>query len=192
MAHEEWRDVVGYEGLYQISNLGRVKSLDRLVNRNGSTLTIHGRMRKVLIDTQNGYPYLMLNKNGRGSKAYIHRLIAEAFIPNPNHYECVDHINGVRTDSYLGNLRWCSRLQNVRFAIDMGTIRPQDKSSFMKSGIVQEASRKVCSKPVIRSDGKRYQSIREAAKDTGVAQTNISAVLHGKRPTCGGFTFSFA
>ena len=189
MAHEEWRDVVGYEGIYQISSIGRVKSLNRLDNRGR---IVHGRMRRVQIDPQNGYPCVQLYKNNKGHKGYIHRLIAEAFLPNPHGYECVDHINGVRTDSYLGNLRWCSRLQNIRFAIDAGTIRPQDKADFLRSGIAQEAARKANNRAVVRSDGKKYESITAAAKDVGHSKSNVWAVIRGIKKTCGGYSFRYA
>lgn len=95
---EVWKDIVGYEGLYQVSNLGRVKSLRRK----------YRTKEKILKQTDNGFGYLYvkLTKGSKSSNFRTHRLVAIAFVPNPNNFTIVDHINGDRTDSRSFNLRW--------------------------------------------------------------------------------------
>ena len=105
---EIWKDVIGYEGLYQVSNLGRVKSLDRFCIDGRKR---YGQIMKQVI-TNGGYFAVGLRK-GKGQKRYlVHRLVAEAFIPNTDNKPCVDHINTIRTDNRVCNLRWCTYKEN--------------------------------------------------------------------------------
>ena len=101
-----WKNVVGFEGLYQISNFGNVKSLKR------------GRAREDKImkceKEYTGYLRVRLYKDGKGKKLSVHRLVALAFIENPNNYETVDHINRIKIDNRVENLRWASyTMQNL-------------------------------------------------------------------------------
>lgn len=121
---EEWRDIKGYEGLYQVSSLGRVRSLDRIsfhLNRWG-TLTktrIRGRIRRTNI-SNSGYSYLPLSKNGNDYCAKIHRLVAEAFIPNPYNYPEVNHKDGNKQNNIVSNLEWCTHSMNHIHAVATG------------------------------------------------------------------------
>jgi hypothetical protein len=106
---EEWRDVVGYEGIYQVSSLGRIKRILVSSGTPGGLLTPK---------YQNGYPCVHLcgNGNGRGLY-YVHRLVARAFLGEaPRGKPEVNHIDGNRADSSLHNLEWCDRSYNVRDA----------------------------------------------------------------------------
>ena len=90
---EIWKDIKGYEGLYQISNTGKVKSLTRCINsKSGRKLLIKEKIRKTTTTTA-GYEYVVLAKKGKNKTLLIHRLVAENFIPNPNNYSCVNHID---------------------------------------------------------------------------------------------------
>ena len=102
---EIWKDIEGYEGLYKISNLGRVKSL----NYNNT-----GKERILKLGGNRGnYPQVELGKNGERRTCLVHRLVAEAFIPNPDNKPCVDHINTIKTDNRVENLRWVTRKENA-------------------------------------------------------------------------------
>lgn len=101
---EIWKDIEGYEGKYQVSNLGRVKSLN--YKRTGKERVIR------LNFNNGGYLLVDLWKNGKGKKYTIHRLVAQAFISNPCNKPCVDHINTIQTDNRVENLRWVSYKEN--------------------------------------------------------------------------------
>lgn len=105
MEEEVWKPIKDYEGLYEISNLGRVKSL----NYGG---TGKGKVLKN-IERSNGYLGVRLTKNGKTKAFKVHRLVAEAFIPNPEDKPCVDHINTIKNDNRVENLRWATHKENM-------------------------------------------------------------------------------
>ena len=113
---EIWKDIKDFEGIYQVSNLGRVRGLDRIVvNVNGKRNSIKGRIIKP-ITRQTGYVVYGLNKGGKAYKRYAHRLVAQAFIPNPNNYPEVNHINEFnKSDNSVDNLEWCTRDYNSHY-----------------------------------------------------------------------------
>lgn len=103
----EWRWINGYEGLFVITNDLKVISLPRKGTLGGEI--------KPQLNIENGYYRVSLTKNNHRKKIMLHRLIAEHFITNPNNYPKVDHINGIKTDNRIENLRWCSQAENTRF-----------------------------------------------------------------------------
>jgi hypothetical protein len=111
---EIWRDIPGYEGYYQISNLARIKSNFRLAKvRKGVFRPIVERIRKNM-KTPDEYLTIGLSLNGKIITYYIHRILAEIFIPNPNKYPTINHINGIKHDCRLENLEWCTYSYNTR------------------------------------------------------------------------------
>lgn len=134
MLKEIWKDVVGFEGLYKISNYGNVKSLCREILVKG----VHNCLRKqkykekILkrgLSKKKGtkYNYFMyrLSKNGKLYSLKEHRLVAEAFLKNENNYKCIDHIDGNPKNNFYKNLRWCSQKQNMQ---NEETIKRRKKS----------------------------------------------------------------
>ena len=104
--NEIWKDIKGYEGSYQVSNLGRVKSLN--YHREG--------IEKILkIDGSTQYKTVMLYRDGGGTRFLLHRLVASAFIPNPNNYPVVNHIDEDKSNNRVDNLEWCTQQYNVNY-----------------------------------------------------------------------------
>lgn len=113
---EIWKDIKGYEGLYQVSNLGRVKSLD-IVDRLGRK---HKSNIKYQNDNGNGYLIVNLKHNGKQKNHLVHRLVAEAFIENPENKKEVNHIDGDKLNNRVDNLEWVSRSENLKHAFKLG------------------------------------------------------------------------
>lgn len=183
---EIWKDIEGYEWLYQVSNLGRVKSLDRYVrNRNGMTMK-KGRIMKPFI-RKDGYMHVNLIKDGM-KLCYIHRLVAVSFIPNPLGLAEVNHKDENKANNTVDNLEWVSRLTNARY----GT-RNQRSSE-------KRRETSPCMKPVLQFtiDGAfvaRHDSATKAARAVGVYQrcgyAGISLCCNGKQKKAYGYRWEW-
>lgn len=103
-----WKDISGYEGKYQVSNTGRIRSLN--YKRTGKT-----KILKIREDKNDGYKRVMLFKNGKYKAYLVHRLVAQAFIPNPNSYPIINHKDENRSNNYYKNLEWCTYEYNNNY-----------------------------------------------------------------------------
>lgn len=124
---EIWKDVIGYEGLYQVSNFGNVRSVDRVIHlSNGQSRFVPGKT-KVLRKNNQGYSVVGLYDKDRQKAALVHRLVATAHIPNPEGKPCIDHIDGNRTNNNVDNLRWCTQKENCENPITLNRFREKVK-----------------------------------------------------------------
>lgn len=123
MTKEIWKDIPNYEGIYQASNLGRIRTVDRKININGKNQFCNFKCKKIIKGkimksklTKDEYYEIGLNKNGKTKCVRTHRLIAMTFIPNPNNYPVINHINHNRLDNRVSNLEWCTVWYNNRYS----------------------------------------------------------------------------
>ena len=122
---EQWKDIKGYEGIYQVSTLGRVRRLAGGIETERGNRYLPGRMKKaVLVD---GYLYYSLYINDVEERCAAHRLVAAAFIPNPENKPHINHLNGDKTDNRAENLEWCTRSENMRHALATGLWKQYDR-----------------------------------------------------------------
>lgn len=180
---EIWKDIVGYEGFYQVSNTGKVRSLDSVVvTKDGRRWNKAGKVLKPFYGPKSDcYPKVELGYNGC-KKEYIHRLVAMAFIPNPDGLPEVNHIDEDKANNNVGNLEWCSRRYNNMH----GTARARRKAhtDYVVAG-------KKRSKAVIQYDGsmnaiKEWESLTAAARELHCKIGNISRSCRTKKwKTCG-------
>jgi len=151
---EIWKDIDGYNGLYQISNIGRVKSLKRW---NISTRDFQDRER-IMTPTDNGSGYLIVSlmKNKVKKNHYVHRLVASAFCENPSNQKCVNHIDYDKSNNNCENLEWCSQLENVRHSANR--MRHRKSVSHTNTGHQYICYNKRRNKYRVIVDGKEYPS----------------------------------
>ena len=178
MNNEIWKDVVGYEGLYEISNLGRIRSVDRVVEgRNG---IVPGKILKTR-DNGTGYEKVCLCKSNIKKDLYIHRLVAESFIPNPYGLKDVNHINEIRNDNRSINLEWCTPEYNQNY----GTCPLKKRLAKISS-----VGKGVCSYDNNGVKIKEYLCISDVEHD-GFIRRNVLMCCQGNRRVCGGLFWAF-
>lgn len=195
---ENWRSVVGYEGLYEVSDIGRVRSIDRYVSQiNNGTITdrlYQGRILKMKKES-NGYLSIKLCNQENTKYKKIHRLVAEAFIPNQNKKPLINHKNGIKQDNRVSNLEWCTIKENSEHALKTGLHNPIITEQCKKSSI--EAS---CKRIVCLNNGIEFKSSYDAAiwlnnevfsntKKVHTISARIRNVCAGDRNHCYGYKF---
>jgi hypothetical protein len=182
MKEEIWKDIEGYEGYYQVSDLGRVKRLPR--GRQWPYRQTHNNIRKQHV--KNGYLQVNLSKDNKVKWVGVHRLVAMAFIPNPNNYPQVNHIDECKTNNVVTNLEWCTQSQNQMH----GTARQRqnetrhkndpDKAEWKAAALKHAKRVAVCDK---KTDAvlETFVSMADAATATGASICTISNQCKGKR-----------
>lgn len=164
---ENWVDITGYEGRYQISNKLRIRAIFS-----------HWRLKKVSINKHHGYATVgLMDEDGKNKHHFMHRLVAQHFIPNPNGYAIVNHKNGVRSDYRVKNLEWCSAQQNMIHAIH--TIKRH------QALYQQKTPKSLRTKHIKKQINKFYNDARKISKETGIPhEVDHIEPLHGKN-SCG-------
>lgn len=113
---EEWRPIEGFEGLYEVSDWGRIKSLERKYFNGKGWLKIEEHIMKVYND-KDGYELVRLKKNGDGTTLRVHRIVGQTFISNDEGKPFIDHIDGNTSNNCVWNLRWCTQKENLNFPL---------------------------------------------------------------------------
>ena len=184
---EEWRDVVSFEGAYQVSNLGRVRSLDREIPyvNNGTPTVLHykGKVLKPKPD-QDGYLRVSLKFGKKVKLAGIHRLVAQAFLPNPDNLPCVNHKDYHRDNNCVDNLEWCTVDYNNHYSENENR-RPHDM--YVRAG---KATAKYTAHPVkCIQTGRVFSSMIEAERQLGLVSGAVCYSIQLNKPTKEGYTF---
>ena len=165
---EIWKDIEGYEGLYQVSNLGNVRSLDRVVTNYQGSFIKKGEV-KTICNLTKGYKGVCLCKDGKQKTHKVHRLVAQAFLPNPDNLPQVNHKDEDKTNNSVNNLEWCDNEYNINYSwsIPIYSINPHT------------------------GEYKKYSSLTDATDKTGVNKSSISMVLNNKRNKAGGCIWKY-
>jgi len=128
--NEIWKELKEFPN-YCVSNFGRVKSIDRVVLRNPRKVmvahTIKGKILRPLHNNKNGYDYVCIKKGNRYYRRLVHRLVAIAFLLNPENKKEINHKNGIKTDNRVDNLEWATRCENIRHAFDNDLIKKENQ-----------------------------------------------------------------
>ena len=193
---EVWKDVVGYEGIYEVSNIGNVRSLDRCVSgKLNSKHFVKGKVFK-LQKSHKGYKTVILHKHGKASQKQVHRLVAEAFISNPFNLPQVNHKDTNKENNCVNNLEWITNYDNMQHAMRngcFGEFTDRQRCAVMENIIKCHEKQK---KNVIQLDDfgniiAEYESIKQAEKETGINNSKITMCCKGKRKHAGGFCWRY-
>jgi len=172
---EIWKDIKGYEGLYQVSNMGRVKSLERtVIRKNGRKFTVRERILKPFPNHKGYLQVSLCDSRGKEKTVKVHRLVCEAFYKNPENKPCVNHIDEDKTNNAASNLEWCTYKENNNY----GTRTARTSKTVGQYTL----------------DGKLikiWRSTMEIQRLLGFAFQNVSAAARGKRKTAYGYVWKY-
>lgn len=177
---EIWKDITDYEGYYQVSNFGRVRSLDRIgIQRHysGCDAVHEYKSRMMTIQKWQGRAFVSLTKDRKETKFQVGRLVAMEFIDNPKGYKIVNHLDANPMNNHVSNLEWCDQSRNIQWAYDNGTKIPPHM-------------RKVNQYDLDGNFIKTWDSMAEAGRACG-AYCNIYKVCTGKRNHAGGYKWQY-
>jgi len=177
---EIWRDIPEYDGLYQSSNFGRIRSVGHIRKNGTNQYYQKGKILK-FNKNPNGYLQVRLSKNGCAKTFRVNRLIALTFIDNPMNKETVNHINGDKLDNRVSNLEWATKQEQAIHRHKVLNVPYSNcKSCHTRN-----------KRKIIRSDGKIYDSIKSAKQDVGNMNAHITEVCQGKLSSTCGYSYKY-
>lgn len=172
-SNEIWKDIPNYEGLYQVSSYGNVKSLDRKVNGKWGKMLIKGKLLS-LVKEKDGYYVVNLYKNHKTQQFRVHRLVAEVFIPNPNNLPEVNHKNEDKTDNKVDNLEFCTTKYNCNYGNRNRKIRKRINQYDLEDNFIKE-----------------WESIIQIERELNIFHSRIIEVCRGRRNQIGGYIWKY-
>lgn len=196
---EIWKDVVGYEGLYQVSNLGRIKSLPKLcINGNGGKYYTKEKILKPQ-NSKGNYKHVVLRKNGKSFTKAIHQIVGIAFIPNPNNLPQINHKDENPANNIVDNLEWCDGYYNHNYGtIKERTRQTKERNKSDEKGLATRIKNNVFCAPkeVIQMDDSgnilnSFASAADACRKTGISARNIRRCCNGEFEYCKGYRWKF-
>lgn len=173
---EIWKNISGFEGLYMVSNMGRIKSIDRIITQSN----IRKRFFKGKIlpgRLMFGYDYTLLCYKGKESHFRTHRLVAIAFIPNHENKPEINHKDGIKSNNRVENLEWCTPSENQKHSFKYNLERKRSRYWLGKKGAEHPISKRV----IDISCGKIYNSIKDCANANNMIRVTLSNMLTGHR-----------
>lgn len=183
-----WKPVMGYEGLYEISNYGELKSLDKWVDIGlGRRQFVKGKIRTAA-KASNGYRMTTLSKEGINKTVTIHSLVAMHFIKNPWKKPIVNHRNTIKTDNYIGNLEWATYSENILHAYKYKLRRAPSAGKYGKD---HHRSRAIIQLTLTGENIREWDSISDAARELGIRGNGVQAVCAGKEKVFKGFIWKY-
>ncbi len=175
---EKWKNISGYEGFYQVSDLGNVRSVGGVTNNpSGKVQTVKERVLKNRIESGTGYPRVSLWRDGKSTKVYTHALVARAFVPNPQEKPQVNHLDSDRTNNAASNLEWVTGAENLSHARDKGRMFPPPHAigtAHHNAKLTPDAIRDI---RIRASDGSPYTKV---AALHGVSPSTIRMIVIGR------------
>lgn len=171
---EIWKDIEGYEGMYQVSNLGRVKSLSRRCSTHWGTRLVPEKILKPQ-EKEFGYLCVNLHKDSKSKEFSIHRLVAFAFVPNPSNKPDVNHNDGNKQNNYPENLEWVTNLENIQHAVRTGLMSREQRTHFQQAGTAAVSKKVIC-----LNTSEVFDSLEAAARNYNVSSTTIYNCIHHK------------
>ena len=184
---EVWKDIKGYEGLYQVSNLGRIKSLEREVWNGYKVFLKSEKILKPKSNSKDGYLRIALSKNGKVKDKLIHRLVAEEFIPNPNNLPQVNHKDENKNNNYVTNLEWCDSKYNANYGTrnerstnNKPSMKGSNNPMYGRKGEYASNSRKIVQLELDGSLVRKWNCISDVVRELGFNCGSISRCCRGK------------
>jgi hypothetical protein len=189
---EIWKDIKGYEGLYQISNYGRVKSLKRIIkDKNNRSIPIKEKILK-LNDNGLGYKFICLtDNNNKKKKFYIHRLVAIMFIPSEEGKDIINHLDCNPSNNYYKNLEWTTKKGNTEYMIKLNrNVRTKEWINKLRASAIKNYGKKVKRINIRTGKTKIYACLNDTKKD-GFTTSSVSQCCNNIRNKHKGYKWEF-
>lgn len=182
---EQWKDIAGFEGMYQVSDTGQVKSVDRYVVNTGNASGLQHVSERILkqADNGSGYLFVALCNHQKYTPKLIHQLVAEAFLPNPEHKPTVNHKDGNKQNNNVSNLEWATMQEQITHARKLGLCKEwtdEMRARVSKASKAREGKSVLCV-----TTGEIFQSMRDAEQAYGLGSSTVSSSIYENRPTSG-------